>query len=167
MSSLKKTLELTVLKSCKNPKLTGFDTRHYYFIMHKYDQVLAGSYDNGDIETTNEICSETTENSVLELRIFNEGANIFLKKTGNTLKAYEPILKKDIVNKGLEMAEVEKIEIDTKFTGGNFDKLVKTKVYDYDRDYDDENKSTYLAYVKFEYLERLQKDKKGGKHNGR
>lgn len=159
MNSLKKTLELAVLKSCKNPKLTGFDTRHYYFIMHKYDQVLAGSYDNGEIKTTDEICSETTENSVLELRIFNEGANIFLKKTGNTLKAYEPILKKDIVSKELEMGEEKEVELDTKFIGENFDELVKRRVYCYD-----ENK---LAYVKFEYLERLQKKKKGGKHNGR
>lgn len=154
MDKLKNTLEISVLKACENSELKQFNQKKYFFILNKYDQVLAGSYENGIIKTVENIGTETNENSILELRIFNEDANLFLKKSNNKLKVYKPILKNQIDKSGLYF-EDKSVEIDTKFTGKHYNKLALKRFYDYD----EKNK---LAYIKYEYLEKLDFSKNGG-----
>ena len=146
MKTLKNTLEVLLLQASENPDLRNFNSKKYYFIMHKYNQVLAGSYENGEIKTMPTIETDTSENSILELRIFNETANLFFKKVGAELKLYKPILKTQLVQHEHETKERSE-EIDTKFTGSSYKYLILTEVYDHD-----ENN---LAYVKYEYLEQL------------
>lgn len=152
MKALKNTLEVLLLKAFENPDLKNFNSKKYYFIMHKYNQVLAGSYENGEIKTMPTIETDTSENSILELRIFNETANLFFKKVGLELKLYKPILKAHLAQ--YETKE-KSTEIDTKFTGSIYKYLILKEVYDYD-----ENN---LAYVKYEYLEELNNKERSSK----